>query len=626
MDSKGRPLFRFKLFPRRSDWHTLALSGRMTLATVLIATTVFTSVFYGFLGVAVQPVSADDVTTSITVLNTPPTWTVNAEESTESSATIPTNANTSISWTGTGTDSSGDNYFLLICKTGAAPTAIANAPPTCNGGSANQWARSATTTSGAQATAATTTRDYFPFENESNDWHAWICDANASLPRCNLTATQGSGLTASPFIVNHTPYFNLIVNDGPEDPNGTITWTSTSFDNDSVGGADTVTLVVCRLNDFTGTFCGPGGGWATSTAAAANAATTTALNQIMRDGTYNAYVFLYDNHGLVASSSRQGFNSSFDVNNVAPNVTTSTIAILDTDDTGNLTLQNAAATTSGFKINFTVTDSNSCQNISSGAEFVSATANVYRSGVSSTSCNTSGHYNTNNCYPDASSQVQMVCVQDGGTCSGATDPDSTWTCTFDLWFNADPTDTTTQFTAQNWLATVQVTDDDSALSYLTEAGTGNDVASFLAFNVSSTSIPYGSLEPGATSTLATSTDLIAQGNIGLDQDIYGDTMCPTWTSADSCDSNGINPANDIIVSNQKFATSTVAWESAVAVALTSSSSPTDFKIQVAKPTSTSTLPVKYTYWGIRVPNTITTAGTYTGQNTIIGKKSNPTFW
>jgi hypothetical protein len=626
MSNKGKSPF--VLFPKKQLWHTSALSGRMTVASILIASTVFSSALYTFLSFDVHQVSADDVSTSITVLNTPPEWTVNAEESTESSATIPTNAGSVITWTATGTDSSNDNYFLLICKTGSAPTAVASGPPTCNGGISNMWARSATTTSGAQASAATTTREYFPFNAESNDWYAWICDANSSLPRCNVTATQGSGSTASPFVVNHPPYFNLIVNDGPEDPNGTVTWTATAFDTDVLGSADTVTLIVCKSNDFTASnFCGAGGTWATSTAAASNPATTTPVAQIAQDKTYNAYVYLYDSHGLVATSSRHGFNSSYDVNNVAPVVTASSITLVDTDASGVLTLLNAGDITPGYKVQFEITDSNSCLNSSSGAEFTSATTSAYRSGVTQASCDTGGEFNVNNCYPSVSSFTTFSCSQDGGSCSGATDPSATWTCTFSLWYNADPTDASTPYTAQTWLASVQATDDDGAISAFTETtGGGNDLASFLAFNVSSTSIPYGSLEPGATSTLATSTDLIALGNTGLDQDLYGDTMCTTWTTADSCDSNGISGTNDIVVSNQKFATSTMSWEAAGATALTSSSSPSDLAIHVPKTLTTSTPNTRYVYWGIRVPNTITAAGAYSGQNTITGKKSAAAFW
>ena len=601
--------------------------GRVTLATLFIFAVVFSGALFSFFRVDVHTVSADDVTTSVTVLNTPPVWTVNAEEAAESSATTPTNSGSAISWTGTGTDSSGDDYFLLICKTGVAPTANANAPPTCDGGNANQWAISATTTSGVQATAATTTLEVFPFDAESNDWHGWICDANATLPRCNNTAQQGSGSTASPFVINHPPVFSGIVNNGPVNPGATITWTATSSDNDVLGSADTVQLFVCRANDFTGSFCGPGGSWATSTLSASNPATTTTIAIPTQDDSYDAYVFVIDNHGHAATSTIQATNSSFDVSNVAPAVTAATISLVDTDDVGNLELLNAAASTTNFKVQFEVTDDNSCQNAAAGDEITSIVSNVYRSGVTQASCQLSGEYNSNSCYPSASPLTNFSCTQDGGTCSGSSDTSVTWTCTFALWYNADPTDSSTQFTAQNWLASIEATDDDAAASALTESSTGNELVSFLAFDVSSTSIPYGDLEPGTdTGTLGTTTDLIAQGNVGLDEDLYGDTMCPTWSSPDSCDSDGFQAGNDIPVSNHQFATSSVAYSGVGAYTLTSSSSPAELLINVPKTTSTSSPAVGYTYWGLAVPGAITTAGNYTGQNTITAKKSDPSNW
>ena len=103
-------------------------------------------------------------------------------------------------------------------------------------------------------------------------------------------------------------------------------------------------------------------------------------------------------------------------------------------------------------------------------------------------------------------------------------------------------------------------------------------------------------------------------------------MCPTWTTADSCDTNGYQTANDILVTQQRFATSSIAYDATLTYALTSSSSPAELLIRVPKTTSTSSPQTKDTYWGIAIPSSITTAGNYSGQNTITAKKSNPSFW
>jgi hypothetical protein len=603
------------------------MRGQVTIAASLSSAIILLLFGILFFETNVPRASADDVTTSVTVLNTPPTWTVDAEESPESSATTPTNSGSAVTWVATATDSSSDNYYLLICKTGAAPTANVGAAPSCGGGIGNQWAVSAATASGAQATAATTTIETFPFQNESNDWFAWVCDGNNPLARCNATSKQGTGSTASPFIVNHPPVFTAISNDGPVDPGDTVTWTATAYDTDTVGSADTVRLFICQTNGFNGTAC-TGTGWATSTLVSSNPATTTTITIPTQDALYAAYVFVVDNHGRTATSTFQAFNSSFTVSNVAPSVTAASISLEDTDGAGNLTLVTPSATTGPFRVRFTAADNNSCQS-TGGDEFSAAITNVYRSGVGQNSCDAANEYNPNSCYAAASANFSpyLSCTQDASSCSGTTDTTATWTCTFPIWYVADPTDTATPWTGENWLASVIVTDDDSLSSTLTESSVGNEMTSFLAFNVTQTSIAFGGLEPGQqSSTLASTTDLIAIGNIGLDEDLYGDTMCTTWSAPDSCDTNGINAANDIPVSNQKFATSSVAYGATDAYTLTSSTSPASLEIRVQKTTATSSPQTKNTHWGINIPGTITQAGSYLGQNTITAKKSSSAFW
>ncbi len=603
--------------------------GKITIFTSLVACLVLVCIFTIFNVNVPQAVAANNVTTSVTVLNTAPSWTVDAQESTESSQTIPTNAGTTLSFTGTGTDSSGDNYYLLICKTGSAPTANNGAAPTCNGGAANQWAISPSTVSGVQATASTSTINTFPFDQESNAWFAWICDNNPTFARCNVLAKQGSGTTLSPFVINHIPVFFSISNNGPIVPGGTVTWTSGSYDNDTLGGADQVRLVVCRTAGFANGNCTGGLAFATSTLAASNAATGTSFTIPAQDRWYNAFVYVVDDNNLAATSTFQGSISGFAVTNVAPTIATASVSFQDYDNTaGLLTLTVPQATSGPFKVKFTVADNNGCQNASSTNEISSNTFNVFRSGVGSTSCSISANYNSNSCYPAASPNFTPFfnCVQDVASCSGASDSDATFTCTFSLWYNADPTDASTQFTAQNWLTSVRATDDNAVSSGFTDSTSfPAELQSFLAFTVSTTSIGYGALQPGDTTTpLVATTDLKAVGNVGLDENLYGDTMCTNWTAPDSCDAGGINPASEIPIGQQKIATSSIAYTASVT--LTSSSSPTAVTINVPKTTATSSPQTKNTFWGIAIPISITLAGNYTGQNTITGVKSAPANW
>lgn len=610
-------------------------AGKIVISTTLCAAVFSVLAFVVFFDTNVPQVRADDVQTSVTVLNTAPSWTVNAEETTESSTSTPTNSGNVITWHATGTDSSGDNYYLLICKTSGTPTANANNPPSCNGGVGNQWAVSGAVTSATRATAATTTKETFPFENEKNDWWAWICDANATLPKCNASPTQGNGDVgrSSPFVVNHPPVFSSLSNTGNINPNGTITWNTTSYDNDTLQTNDQVRVIVCRTAGISNGAC-TGTTWATSTLTASNAATSTTLFAPYPDGLYDAFVYIVDTHNHAATSTLQASSSSFRVNNVAPTVAAASISLEDTDSAVDpLTLLTPNSTSGPFKVKFTASDNNSCVNLSSGNEITTVIANIYRSGITQTGCDQSGEYNSNNCYVNASPlfSPEITCTQDGGSCSGSSDDSSTWTCNFSLWFNADPTSgagaSDTQFFAQNWLTSVQISDDNFATSTLTEGSSGKELSTFLAFDVSSTSIPYGSLEPNSNViSLATSTDLRAVGNIGLDQDLFGDTMCTTWTTADSCDNNGYQAGSDILVANQKFATSNVVYASSQAYPLTASSTPSELLINIPKTTATSSVQVKYTHWGIAIPAAITTSGSYTGQNTITAKKSDANFW
>lgn len=609
---------------------TRTTEGKITIFTSLVACLVLVS-FVTLYQVHVPVASADDVTTSVTVLNTPPTYDTDVFEVVASATTTPTNSGSIITFRVTATDSSGDNYYLIICKTSGAPTAGVSGP-TCNGGISNQWAVSTSTPTGVAANAATTTIDTAPFNAESNHWYGFICDNNATLARCNATVNEGTPGQddAAPFVINHAPVFYSISNDGPIVPGSVLTWTSGSYDNDSLGAADQVRLIVCASAGITNGACTNGGGYASSTLAASNAATSSTFTIPYQDRWYSAYVYVVDTHNHAATSTFQGFGDPFEIQNVAPVVDAATISILDYDDTvDEITLTVPSATSGVFKVKFTVIDDNGCLNASSTDEISSNIMAAYRSGVTQASCSSAGHYDSNSCYAATSTLFTPFynCTQDAGQCSGATDSDATFTCNFALWYNADPTDTTTQYTAQSWLASVRATDDDGLTSAFTEKTNGTtELASFLAFNVSESAVAFGSLQPGdSNDPMTATTTLFAQGNIGLDQDIYGDTMCTNWTAPDSCDSGGINTATEIAIANQKVATTTYSAY-ADGFILSGSTTPTEVLVNVPKPTSTSSPVSRETYFGILIPASITLAGSYSGQDTITAKKSSPSNW
>jgi hypothetical protein len=601
--------------------------GKITVAAMLSVALVVVTSFGAYFELFIPSAHATPVSTAVTVLNTPPAWTVGVQESAPGSATTtPTNAGAVLSFTATATNGTADPYWLIICSASSTPVAHTASPPTCSSGF--QWAISATTTSASSTIAATTTVATAPFNNENNAWYGYVCNADPTGGLCNPVGEQGTpgAATASPFVIDHPPVFANIVNSGGVNPGSSETWTATAYSTDVLRGGDTVQLFVCKTNAFNtaSTTCS-GGAWATSTLAASNPSTSTAIAIPTQDANYPAYVFVANNFGVVATSTFEGYNSWYSVNSVAPTILPASIIV----NGGSAMILTAPAATSGpFTVTFTVNDNNSCQSASSTNEIASVIANVYENPIAtSTSCLASGQYNSNSCYPNSSTLTGMTCAQVGGSCSGPLDTTADFSCTFNLWYNADPTDTGSAFLGGTWLGAASSSNWKGVNSTLVQGSSGTNVNSLTAFNVTKTSISYGGLTPGNSVALSTTTDLVEQGNTGLDENLYGDTMCTTWTGQDSCDAGGPSATTKITVNNQEFATSSVAYNAVgQAFPLTASTSPSLVGIHVQKTTATSTPFTKNTFWGILVPGTITLAGNYSGQDTIIGVESSSTNW
>ena len=543
-------------------------------------------------------VRATEVGTSVTVGNAAPSFIGVPYEDLASYSDSPTNAGDIVTFKATADDPNGEQWYLAVCKSDSVSPTDGGAP-TCPGG---EWCISEPTADGSEASCSYTTQDS---DVESNEWYAFACDGNSSDAKCS-PYSQGSGDSGSPFKVNHRPSFTAYSDDSPKDPGQTVTWTATASDPDTDGTADTVTLYVCKTSSFTGgtsPSCNDGE-WCHSSASSSYPSCSYTLPTPYQDKDYEAYGFVVDNHGFEASGGSQGTDSVLTVSNVAPSV--SNISLLDTDGDGDLTLTEPEGETSGFKVKFTVTDHNSCQNASGGDEIVSAIINVYRSGIGQANCQASDDYNANNCYPDAYADWTPSCSQTG-TCEGASDSDVEWTCTFSLLYHADPTVAGSKYSDENWLASVQVTDDDSATSSLTESSTGNEMAMFMAYDVLESSIAYGNVSPGATSTQQETT-VKATGNVGLDEKLSGTDM----TSG----------SNSIAVEKQHHSfTDGFNYDSGTP--LTASS--TEYELNCPKTTDTSNPATKKTYWLLQVPAD-TPAGTYSGTNTIEGVTGESTDW
>lgn len=606
----------------------IATAGKVTVLTTFLGVVVFSAIFLFNIGrTEIEIASAQSTaTTSITVLNTPPQWTTFAHEDPESSTTTPTNTGDSLVWKARATDSNDEPYQLLICSNSNAPTpGTSTADPVCGAG-ATRWAVSATTTSGAEASAATTTTELFA---ERSAWYAWVCDSIDVNARCNASFTNGIAATnTSPFHVNHRPSFTAYSDNSPKDPGALVTFYATSTDTDVIGGSDTMQLIVCNDNDYNTSTneCGVGGTLATSTFATTGITAGYTIVIPTQDQNYTAYGYIIDEHGHEATGGSQGTDATLTVSNVAPTVGAAAITLNGGTD---IVLTVEEGETTGFDLQYTATDNNSCDAVGggNGDEITGYVLSVYRSGVGSSTCDgTSGSYNPNNCYPSeiGSSVWNLSCTASTTSCTGSTDTTQIWDCTFPLWYVADPTDggaTETVYFAQNWRAAVSAVDDDGAAGALVQGSTGQELNSLLAFALNTLAIPYGALEPGNdTGTLSATTSMSATGNVGLDQELEGEAMCTTYSGLTLCPNSA---TSTIPESEQEFGTSELAYGAGVNL---SSSTQQELEINIAKSTSTSTPASGLTYWGINVPGTITLAGLYTGENTFYAVTSEPAGW
>jgi hypothetical protein len=610
-------------------------AGKITIFTAIVGVTVF--LFALMIDVGTQElsrVSAQTATTTLTVLNTPPSFTVNAYEVTESSTSSPTNSGDVIQWAAIGSDSNSAPYFLLICEESATPTAKAAAdlgslgtePPECAGGVV-QWGVSAATPSDTEATVSTTTTEAAPFA-EIQEWYAWVCDDDPFNPRCNNVPVQGfSATNSSPFHVNSRPVLNTFTNNGPVDPGDTLVFNTDSTDPDTVGGADALTLVVCNSNtDYNTTTnnCPNDGIASTTIALLSNAAATYTLPAIIRDDTYPAYGYLIDEHGH--ESLGIPLQADFDVNNVAPTVLSGDIVLNGGSD---LVLNVPAGETPSSTLDFTLRDANSCVNVASTSEIIGFDVAVYRTSVGTSTCDTtSGSYNPNNCYPSGvTTGVWNLQCTATTTCNSPLQDDIDYTCEFPLWFVADPTDpgpnTPAALAADTWSAAVAGYDDDSATSSLVAVASPVELVSFSAIDILDAEIAYGAVEPGYdTGTLSATSTAQNVGNTGLDQEVQGESMCGTFAVGNECP----NSASSTIPENQQqFSSTTLSYGSPLAVTL-SSTTDQEVELDVQKTTSTSTPQEGTTYWGIAVPISITLAGSYSGLNTFTARTAEAVDW
>jgi hypothetical protein len=603
-------------------------AGKITIVTALAGLMVFVVAFiFDFGAKELSKVSAQTATTTLTVLNTPPSFLINPYETIESSTSTPTNSSDVITWEAVATDSNSAPYFLLICGGSATPTAVdgtglGDVAPFCDP-SEIQWGISASTTSGETASVSTTTEEWGTGQfSQVAHWYAWVCDDAAVSARCNLVPEQGDYSTSSsPFNVNNRPVFSAtLTNNGPADPSGSITWNSTSTDPDTADGQDEIILVICNSNsDYSTSLntCPSDFMASTTISILSNAAATYTLPILIRDDVYPAYGYLLDQHGHEAINNP--LPSDFFVSNVAPTVTGGDLVLNDGAD---LTVSELGTETLGFQLDFRIKDANSCMNASGGSE-ISPTSSkhiisVFRSSQGTTTCDGSaGSYDPNVCYPNGVDEsIWNLSCTATSTCASSAQDYMDFTCTFPLWFVADPTDnigtTPVAFQADNWSFGLAGSDDNFATGTMATTSNAQELISFTGIGIVANEIAYGSVEPGFnTGTLNATSVAQNLGNTGLDQEVRGESMCGTFSPLSLCSLSASSTIGDF---NQQFATSGLAYDGAFVLSL-SSTTDQEIELNVNQPTTTSTYLEGTTYWGIAVPILITKAGGYTGLNT-----------
>jgi hypothetical protein len=229
----------------------------------------------------------------------------------------------------------------------------------------------------------------------------------------------------------------------------------------------------------------------------------------------------------------------------------------------------------------TVTDADTFSNIAY------ATGTIYRSGVTSTS---SCVADDNNCYKIASTSCAF------SSCSGNS---CTVTCTMpNMRFFAEPTDSGT-YSAQNWVAGISAYDASSATGFASTSS-GVELNTLYALNVTG-AITYGTVGSGDDTLSTNQTATITNtGNALIDNQLSGTDMA--------------FEVNTILVSNQKYSTSTFTYSSCNSpTCINLSTTPTAYDLNLPKPTSTTPVTTN-TYWGLSVPAG-KPPGSYTGTNT-----------
>ncbi len=220
-------------------------------------------------------------------------------------------------------------------------------------------------------------------------------------------------------------------------------------------------------------------------------------------------------------------------------------------------------TTTTISATGTVTDLNGYTDI------LAASSSIFRSGVGS-SCTG----NDNNCYKVPSCSLTL--------CSGNS---CTLTCSALVQYFADPTDSGTTYSAENWLASVRVR--DASGLYGSATSSGAEMLTVRGLSVS-TSITYDDdavpgMTPGSdTGSRVATTTVLNTGNVPTDIRLSGTAL------------------GSIPVGSQQYSTSTFTYSACSVCAFLTGAS-TNAGLSIPKVTASSTPTSSDVYWGIAIP-------------------------
>lgn len=220
-----------------------------------------------------------------------------------------------------------------------------------------------------------------------------------------------------------------------------------------------------------------------------------------------------------------------------------------------------------------VTDDDGCEDIAA------TTAVFYRTNVSGgagAADDNNNHYSVN-------------CVVDNGSCTGGGDLTATYTCTFPVYYYADPTDDG-DYEATDW--TCQVTPSDGVGEGTADTDT-IEMASLVGLDVDTT-INYGELALGTdTGSVNQQTTVTNRGNVQIDIKLDG------YGSSDGDGYSMICSIGSIPVGNEEYSTSTFTYGTGIAL----TDAAVELDLDVPQQTDDATPSTKEVYWGLGMPST-----------------------